>query len=163
MDSRMREVVTYLVSLIESARRFAHGLDPFDFGNENVVEAMLLKNGYFIENDDDPSDESDESYRIAHCRYRTEMLEAGWTLGQEDYNKKTLSDLKPYDQLSNDQKREIAFRAAVIHSVKGFYHQFKGEIEKDTIENMNMKSDMMQGFTIFGNNTNISKYIHMVH
>lgn len=163
MDTRMKDVVTYLVSVMESSRRFTRGLDPFDFGNPNVVEAMICKNEYFIEHDDDPDDTSEAPYKAAHNQYMEDMSQSGWTLGDEDYEMKTLPDLKPYDHLTMDQKKEIAFRAAIIHSLKGFYREFKGQIEGDLMEKMNLKDGLMNGFSIFGNQANISRYMQATH
>ena len=124
---RMIDVITYIVSLTESARRFSKGMPPFDFGDLSTVEFMVNSNMPFIE-------DKDITYRKAHELFLMYMIDDGWKLGPEDFESRTHPDLVPYDKLPEEAKERIAFRAAVICSAREFYESFKKDLEQTIIQ-----------------------------
>lgn len=136
-QQRLTDTVTYIISLVESARRFATGLDPFDFSNINVIEAMYNRNISFLEDEN-------VSYKQAHENYVQYMLMSGWTIGPEDYDARTMPDLVRYEELSQFQKEAIAFRAAMICSTRGFYQSLKADLETDFMDNFKGNIGILQ-------------------
>ena len=124
---RMIDVITYIVSLTESARRFSKGLSPFDFNDLSTVEYMVNSNMPFIEN-------KDVTYKKAHELFLMYMLDDGWKYGPENFENKTHPDLVPYVNLPEEARERIAFRAAVVCSAREFYESFKKDLEQTIIE-----------------------------
>lgn len=124
---RMIDVITYIVSLAESARRFSKGLPPFDFNDIGTVEYMVNSNMPFIS-------DKDITYKKAHELFLMYMLDDGWRQGPENFESKTHPDLVPYDKLPEEARERIAFRAAIISSAREFYESFKKDLEQTIIE-----------------------------
>jgi hypothetical protein len=116
------DVIAYIVAMTESAYRFSKGLPPFDFNSQNMAVFMLSCNLPFIEDKDVP-------YKKAHELFLVSMLEDGWKFGPEDFDNKTHPDLVPFDQLPDEARERIAFRAAIVSSAREFYATFKQDVE----------------------------------
>jgi len=157
----MVDAITYIACLAESARRFAMGLEPFDFGNANVVEALYYKNIYFLEHEDDSSDVSDRMYQEAHQQYVISMVEAGWRLGPEDYANQTMPDLKPYAELTDKEKEGIAFRAAMVHSARDFYRSLSAQIKTDLMDVLDSLDYFSKRNMLFSSHAEVVS--HMTH
>jgi len=124
---RMIDVITYIVSLTESARRFSKGMPPFDFNDLSTVEYMVNSNMPFIE-------DKDVTYKKAHELFLMHMLDDGWRHGPENFESKTHPDLVPFDKLPEEARERIAFRAAIISSAREFYESFRKDLEQTIIE-----------------------------
>ena len=120
-------VITYILSLTESAHRFSRGLPPFDLTNVTTAEFMVNKNLAFIEDGEIP-------YRKAHEIFLEKMLQDGWRPGPEDFNARTHPDMIPYDQLPKETKERYAFSAAIVCSAKEFYDSIRAEMEETILD-----------------------------
>lgn len=144
----MVDTITYIISTVESAYRFARGEDPFDFSKEATVEVMYKRNIAFIE-------DANATCEFGHKRYIDTMSKSGWALGPEDYNRKTMPDLISYDQLSEEQKEKIAFRKAIVESARDFYWSLRLDIESDLVNDMKGAVVMNNLFRIQGGKSDV--------
>jgi len=129
-QQRVTNVLCYIMFLCESAFRLSSDLDPFDFSNRTTVDIMYHRCISLI-------DDETISCEKAHDLYVTAMLAEGWTLGDnEDHNLKTMPDLKLFKELSREQVKLIAYRAAVLSSGREFYQNLKSEFEMNGLNDL---------------------------
>ena len=123
-QARMVDVIMYVVSLSQSAFRFAKGQPPFDFEDTATAEYLMARNLPFIENED-------VDYKVAHQAFIQNMVENGWKKGPENFSTRTHPDIVSWDQLSKESKEMYGYSAAMVCSAKGFYKSLKEDLESE--------------------------------
>lgn len=126
-NERRLNTIVYILSLTQSAHRFAKGQPPFDFEAESTSEYLMAMCMPFIMNED-------EDYEIAHKSFLIDMINCGWTCGVEDFKNRVHPDLVEYKELSPDSKAMVAFFGALTCSAQDFYKNFKADVEDEFMD-----------------------------
>jgi len=134
-QERLIDTIVYLVSLSQSAFRFAKGQEPFDFESLPTAEFIMARCLPFIENE-----ECD--YRKAHLDFIQYLVEKGWSHGPENFKARTHQDITSWDSLGKSSKEMYGYIAGIVCSAKGFYLSLKEDFENDFI---NCFSPELQG------------------
>lgn len=127
---RLIDTVVFIVSLAQSAFRFAKNQSPFDFEDVSTAEFLVSRCLPFIENE-----ECD--YQEAHKSFIQSMVENGWQYGVENFSARTHPDLTSWDNLSKEAKSMYGYTAGLVCSAKGFYQSLKEDFENEFIDSFN--------------------------
>ena len=140
-QERLVDVVMYLVSLAQSAFRYARGQRPFDFESLPTVEFIMARTLPFIENEN-------IDYREVHLSFVQVMFENGWKQGQEDFANRVHPDLVSWEDLTKDSQYLYGYTAGLVCSAKEFYASIKADLEDDFMSSFS--SMVIKGKTFVG-------------
>jgi len=129
-QSRLVDVIMYIIALVQSAFRFSKGLPPFDFESTATAEFLMSRNLPFIE-------DQNVDYRTAHKAFLVNMFQCGWRLGSEDFVNRTYPDLVDYSELSQEAKEMYAFLAGIVASAREFYQSLYADLESEFMDSFN--------------------------